>query len=92
MINLKILELWGLSLGALLKQILSASKIKRRHSVPGIWAWGRDIARSQMGVGSWVMMVSKFSSPGSQGEHQNSSDRAAGWGLGSGRTWLLRPL
>lgn len=38
-----------------------------------------------MGVGSWVMMVGKFSSPGSQGEHQNSSDSAAGWGLGSGR-------
>lgn len=30
-------------------------------------------------------MVGKFSSPGSQGEHQNSSDSTAGWGLGSGK-------
>lgn len=58
MINLKILELWGLNLGAHLEQRLSTSKLKRRHSVTGIWAWGRDSARGQMGVGvldAWVL-------------------------------------
>lgn len=36
-------------------------------------------------LGSWVMMVGQFCIPESQSEHQDSSDSATGWGLGSGR-------
>jgi hypothetical protein len=96
MINVHILELWGLSLRTFLKQRLSTSKIKRRHSISGIPAWGRDT----MPVARWIWSV-RCLDPGwvsslalvSRVLRQGSSERlhcAAGGSWGVVATWLPR--